>query len=42
MSDSKTTKKCEKGKVPKTCSPEQVRECHGDAAKHRCETKAGK
>ncbi len=32
------TKKCEKGKDPKTCSPEQIKECHGDSATHPCET----
>jgi len=39
---SKTTKNCEKDKDPKTCSPEQIRECHGDAAKHPCEKKGAK
>ncbi len=28
---------CEKGKDPKTCSPEQIKECHGDVAEHPCE-----
>ncbi len=28
--------KCEKGKDPKTCTPEQIKECHGDTAKHPC------
>ncbi len=28
---------CEKGKDPKTCTPEQIRECHGDAREHCCE-----
>jgi len=36
------TKKCEKGKDPKKCTPEQIRECHGDAPKHPCVTPAGK
>lgn len=31
-------KKCEKDKDPKTCSPEQIKECHGDTATHPCET----
>ena len=22
---------------PKTCTPEQIRECHGDVAEHSCE-----
>jgi len=30
------TKTCEKGVDPETCSPEQIRECHGDAASHSC------
>jgi len=33
----KAAKKCEKGKDPKSCTPEQIRECHGEAAKHPCE-----
>ncbi len=32
------TKTCEKGVDPKTCSPEQIKECHGDTATHPCET----
>ena len=33
-------KTCEKGKDPKTCTEEQIKECHGDSAKHSCvETK---
>ena len=39
---SKAAKKCEKGKDPKKCGPEQIRECHGEAAKHSCEAPAGK
>jgi hypothetical protein len=35
-----SSKKCEKGKDPKTCSPEQIKECHGDTATHSCETVA--
>ncbi len=27
----------EKKRDPRTCSPEQIRECHGDAAEHPCE-----
>ena len=30
-------KECEKGKAPKTCSPEQIRKCHGQSAVHECE-----
>jgi hypothetical protein len=30
-------KECEKGKDPKACTPEQIRECHGDAKSHECE-----
>jgi len=30
-------KKCEKGKDAKTCSPEQIKECHGEVAGHPCE-----
>jgi hypothetical protein len=29
--------KCHKGKDPKKCTPEQIKECHGDAKKHPCE-----
>jgi len=39
---SKDAKKCEKGKDPKKCGPEQIRECHGEAAKHSCGAPAGK
>lgn len=28
--------KCEKGKDPKSCSPEQIRKCHGDSTVHPC------
>ena len=31
------TKKCEKGKDAKTCSSEQIKECHGEVAGHPCE-----
>jgi len=36
--------KCEhpeklKGKKPGECSPEQIKECHGDEKKHPCEDK---
>ena len=27
---------CEKGKDPKTCDAEQVKECHGETEKHAC------
>ena len=27
---------CEKGKDPKTCDAEQIKECHGEAEKHAC------
>ncbi len=30
------TKKCEKGKDPRTCTPEQIKECHGEVAVHPC------
>ena len=33
-----SSRKCEKGKDPKTCSPEQIKECHGDTNVHTCET----
>jgi hypothetical protein len=33
-----TTKKCEKGKDPKSCSAEQIRKCHG-TTKHACAKK---
>jgi hypothetical protein len=28
----------EEQRDPKECSPEQIRECHGDVAEHCCET----
>jgi hypothetical protein len=28
--------KCDKGKDPKECSPEQIKECHGDEKEHSC------
>ena len=31
-----TAKKCEKGKDPKTCTPEQIKKCHGETKKHSC------
>jgi hypothetical protein len=34
---SEATKKCEKGKDPKTCSPEQIKECHGESTAHPCD-----
>jgi hypothetical protein len=37
---SKSAEKCEKGKDPKTCPPEQIKECHGDVATHPCEAGA--
>jgi hypothetical protein len=33
---SAATEKCEKGKDPKTCSPQQIKECHGDVKEHAC------
>jgi chromate transporter len=30
------TRSCEKGADPATCTPEQIRECHGAAAAHPC------
>jgi len=38
----KTSEKCEKGKDPKKCTPEQIKECHGDAAEHPCLTTTDK
>ena len=35
-------KTCEKGKDPKTCTTEQVKECHGETKKHECEEAAAK
>lgn len=40
MCQSESGKECEhperlKGK-PGECSPEQIKECHGDVGKHRC------
>jgi hypothetical protein len=29
--------KCHKGKNPKECTPEQIKECHGDVKEHPCE-----
>jgi hypothetical protein len=37
---SQATKKCEKGKDPKKCTSEQIKECHGEAAEHSCCKKA--
>lgn len=35
--------KCDKGKEPKKCTPEQIKKCHGDVKSHYCdENKAGK
>ena len=34
------TRKCEQGKDPKTCSPERIKECHGESAAHPCENGA--
>ena len=34
--------KCHKGKNPKECSPEQIKECHGDVKEHRCEDSKSK
>ena len=31
-----SSKKCQKGKDPKTCSPEQIKECHGETETHSC------
>lgn len=31
-----SSKKCEKGKDAKTCSPEQIKKCHGDSKDHPC------
>ena len=28
--------KCHKGKNPKECTPEQIKECHGDVKEHPC------
>jgi len=41
-SEGAPTKTCEKGVDPKTCSPEQIRECHEDGAGHSCATAAGR
>ena len=32
--------KCDKGKDPKKCSPEQIKECHGDVKEHPCAEKS--
>ena len=34
--------KCHKGKDPRECTPEEIKECHGDAKKHPCEKPKGK
>ena len=34
--------KCHKGKNPKECTPEQIRECHGDVREHPCDDAKGK
>lgn len=33
--------KCERGKDPKTCTAEQIKECHGDDAEHECAAAEG-
>jgi len=35
-------KKCEKGKDPKTCTDEQIQECHGSTKEHACGEEAVK
>jgi len=35
-----SSKKCEKGKDPKTCSPGQIKECHGETKVHSCQTRS--
>ncbi|MFQ6040471.1 MAG: hypothetical protein ACE5PV_06405 [Candidatus Poribacteria bacterium] len=34
--------KCHKGQNPKECTPEQIRECHGDVREHPCEEPGSK
>ena len=34
--------KCHKGRDPWECTPEQIKECHGDAKEHPCEKPKGK
>lgn len=29
---------CQEARDPKTCTPEQIKKCHGDVADHPCET----
>jgi len=29
--------KCHEGRNPKECTPEQIKECHGDVEEHPCE-----
>ncbi len=36
MCDCCKPKTCEKGKDPKKCTDEQVKECHGDVKEHEC------
>jgi len=40
MRPAKKTKGCEQPKklkgTPRECTPEQIRKCHGEAAKHPC------
>jgi hypothetical protein len=35
-------KKCETDKDPKTCTDEQIQECHGSTKEHACGEKAVK
>ena len=35
-------KRCHKGKLPQECTPEQIKECHGDVEKHPCEESEAK
>ncbi len=37
MSKKSNSEKCPKGKNPSTCTPEEIKECHGDTKDHPCE-----
>ena len=36
MGKSGQTEKCHKGKDPRTCTAQEIKECHGDSKTHPC------
>ena len=37
MCKKSSSQKCHKGKDPGSCTPEEIKECHGDTKSHPCE-----